>query len=252
MVQKLRSYFGNPIALRSYVSAIVVSGLIGIYAAGVAPALLALCALCACLFIYSKMPDRRAVRWSFWTVIFAYMVGISYTDRFLSFVSPGIVWTAIISSFLAVFFLVVGTGNFLFEDRKGIYGVLHTAVIFISALVFGGLALTTSWFWYAPLFAASALLMGEFLRFAKVHFPRRTASFSVVFGLFFVELFIVGSFLPIGVIHMAIFASLFALTLKNLVIMHILGISSKKMFLREISIFLLGTILVFSLSQWTI
>lgn len=252
MVQRLKSYFGNPIALKSFISALAGTVAVAIYAMGTATFFFAVLVVLIAAYIYSKLLDRRTIRWSFWMIVCSYVVGIAFADDFLPFLSPGIVWVGIVLSFFFIFFGVVGSGNFLFEDRRGMYGVVHTAVLFVVFLVFGGLSMTDSWIWNIPLFFGSVVIMKEFMKFMKIPFPGRILSFAVVSGLFFVELFVVLGFLPLGPIHTAIFVALFAFTLKNLGILHFSGTLSKKMFLREISIFIIGVLILFAASRWTI
>ncbi len=252
MVQRLKSYFENPIVLRSCRDTAIGGAIVGLWAAGVSPWLVGVLGGLVFLKIYFGMIDRISVKWSFWTVVASYAAAAAYIDQFAPFLAPGILWVLFELSFLAVFFGVVGTGNFIFEDKVGVYEFVHTAVVFVNTFFFGTLLVSVSLIWALLFFLWITLLMREFFEFLKVLDEKRRNVFAASAGLISLQLLFLSAFLPLGFMNAAILATLFLFVMRNIVVSYEEKNLTKRVFLREISTFVAVSLIVFSTVRWTI
>lgn len=252
MAQKLKSYFGNPIVSRSYRDTAIGGAIMGLWAAGISPWLVAILGGIVFLKIYFGMIDRVSVKWSFWAVGASYAVGAAYVVRFAPFLSPWLLWALFELSFLAVFFGVIGTGNFLFEDKVGVYEFVHTAALFVTVFFFGTLFVSFSWVWGLPFFLLTVLLMREFFSFVNVFDIKRRNVFAGAAGLISVELLLLSAFLPLGFMNAAIFVTLFLFVGRNIVASYGGKTLTKQALFIEISTFVAISLIIFSTVQWTI
>lgn len=252
MVQRLKSYFENPIVLRSFRNTLIGGAIVGIWAAGTLPWLVGILGAIIFLRIYFDMLDRVSVKWLFWILVSSYIIGVQYAENIAPFLAPGFFWVLFVISFLLLFFGVVGTGNFLFEDKVGVYGLTHTAVSFASIFFFGMLTISVSWIWSIPLFFGVMLISKEFFIFMKLPSEKESKIFGAVLALFSIEFVFLSVFLPLGFMNTAIFVALFLFILRNIIVLHTEKNLTKQVFFREIAVFVLFSLLIFATVRWTI
>ncbi len=203
----------------------------------------------------SQIAERNLLRSSFWLFPLVTIIGFWVITQNIafSFSSPYIVlfFIGLFLLFSFAFFLLIGISHFFFKNRFVIYGIFNTAVLLASFVVFFVL-FEKSLFWIFPFFIIVFLLFRESLYFFGVEFKRRIGVTSALVALLTSELLLVTKFLPLGILNGSIFLALFFLLLRDSLIAHFHGNLTRKLLLRQLTIFVFLTLIIFAVSKWSL
>ncbi len=252
MAGKLKSFFANPIALRSLVKASIGTAVLAITALSGFQWFLCVCGILFALWLYLGVLDGKAVVASFFILIFSSIAGIAGIHIFTSFLPETLSFILWILTFFALLTCVIGIGNFAFEDRNDVYSIFHTVLLFVVFFAFSGPTLFISKLWIIVLFAAIAGLQVEFFDFTKIQLRKQAISLSVGIALFSAELLFILGFSPMGPVNIAAFLTLFVVICRDIMSLYFNKSLSKRAILREIAIFILFALAIFAVSGWSI
>lgn len=203
----------------------------------------------------TQIVERNLLRSSFWLFPLVTIIGFWVITRTIafSFSSPyvSIFFIGLFLLFSFAFFLLIGISRFFFKDRFIVYGVFNTAVLLTSFAVFFVL-FEKSLFWVFPFFVIVFLLFRESLYFFDIEFKRRIGVASAAVAFLTSELSLVTKFMPLGILNGSIFLALFFLLLRDGIIAHFKGNLTKKLLLRQLTIFVLLTLIIFAVSKWSL
>lgn len=170
-----------------------------------------------------------------------------------AFITPEGAWAAVLVfiSFL-LFFAVFGLANLFFRERFLVYGVLNTALLVSFFLFFFYLARGPENFWLLgpALFITTFFLLKEVLIFFGFSGKRRLALHAGALSLISLEFFHISQFLPLGFINAAAYIAIFLVLAKDLVVSSINGTLNFSFMMKQITLFLVLTIVVFAASTW--
>ena len=208
------------------------------------------------LVVYiTQIAERNFLRSSFWLFPLVTIIGFWVITRNIvfSFSSPyvSIFFVGLFLLFFFAFFLIIGISRFFFKNRFVVYGVFNTAVLLASFAVFFVL-FEKSLLWIFPFFVIVFLLFRESLYFFNIQFKRRIGVTSAVVALLTSELLLVTKFMPLGILNGSIFLALFFLLLRDSLIAHFQGNLTKKLLLRQVTIFVFLTLIIFAVSKWSL
>ena len=244
MVKKFQSIFRNRIGWRSLSKAAVLSGLFwvgGIF--GFPWWAVAGIFFFALAFYFSLPEDRSLFRASFFLLIVSAFL-ISAADFGFSRV-----FTALF--FGVLFFIMFGLVSFLFRERFLVYGIGITAVNFLVAAEIFYLGNFNPLVWLAGFLIFFILQSESFNFFGISWFSRRVLSAGAIsLAALYVGWFI--SFLPLGFLNAAAFLALLLLIARDVVLFHFQGILNRAFVLKEITIFIILGILIFTAGKWSI
>jgi len=192
-------------------------------------------------------PERRGWRVSFWLLVAAGVVSTHALSLSLSLSLLSLV------AFAVLFFVLSGLVNFIFRDRFFVHSIFNTALflfLFLLVNVFAELGV----FWIVGLvtFAVTLLLMRETLRVLGIARGMRVFAISGVLSLIVVEVLWLMQFLPLGVVNTAVFLTLFTFLARDGIVAHYRGNLNVHFVLRQLTFFVVLSLLVFAASRWSI
>ena len=153
----------------------------------------------------------------------------------------------------AAFYLILGIKNLIFVDRRSFYFLLNNLLLFLIFLFFFSAESHFSLLNYFLFFAAVFLITGEFLRFLIAgQSSQQRLLFSAFFAFLALQFVWVITFLPVGFLNSAALALFFVFVLGDFVIHHLSGTLNRFLILRDITILIVITILVFAASRWSL
>jgi len=203
----------------------------------------------------TQIAERNLLRSSFWLFPLVTVIGFWVITRNIVFSlsSPyvSLFFIGLFLLFFFSFFLLIGISHFFFKNRFVVYGVFNTAVLLASFVVFFVL-FEKSLFWIFPFFIIVLLLFRESLYFFDIQFKRRIGVTSAVVAFLTSEMLLITKLMPLGILNGSIFLALFFLLLRDGLIAHFHGNLTTTLLLRQITIFVLLTLIIFSLSQWSL
>lgn len=208
-----------------------------------------------CGVYITQVAERNLLRSSFWFFPLMTLIGfwIVTRDVAFSFSSPysAALFLGLFVLFAFSFLLLIGISHFFFKNRFLVYGVFNTAVLLISFAVFFAL-FERSLFWIFPFFITVFLLFRESLYFFDIKFKRRIGIASASVALLISELLLAIKFIPLGILNGSIFLGIFFLLLRDSLIAHFQGVLTQKLIFRQITIFILLSLIVFVVSEWSL
>jgi hypothetical protein len=168
---------------------------------------------------------------------------------------PSSSWLSIIIAFFfsLLYFLLLGIKNLVFIHRQSLYRLLNgllfsgILILFLGAPKSGGYFALS----YLLIGAASFLLLREYLAFDFESAMGKKNLLALVFSFLTLQFLWVVSLLPIGFLNAAAFSLLIILILVDLAVHNWLGALSRQLILRNASIFLILSIIIFALSKWS-
>jgi len=208
------------------------------------------------LVVYiTQIAEKNLLRSSFWLFPLITIIGFWVITRNIAFSLSSsyisLFFMGLFLLFFFAFFLLIGISHFFFKDRFVVYGVFNTAVLLASFVVFF-ILFEKSLFWIFPFFIIVLLLFRESLYFFDVQFKRRIGVTSAVVAFLTSELLLVTKFMPLGILNGSIFLALFFLLLRDSLIAHFHGNLTKKLLLRQVTIFVFLTLIIFAISKWSL
>ena len=204
-------------------------------------------------------PERRFVGFSFFLSALFGCAGLSMLGAVGGLISASWpVWLGY-GLFFAIEAALFGLMNLGFKNRLGVYGVLNTALLLLSFIFFFGthqeLFSSVSRFpEIVPLFlgVTVALLIREAFVFSGITWGPRALAVGAAFGFIAVEVSLLMLFLPLGFVNAAVFMALLVFLARDGAIAGFQGAFSVRFILRELTIFIVLAVVIFSVSPWSI
>ena len=201
---------------------------------------------------FSQITGRETLRFSFWSFLGLVVAGLYLLGQhpvlFASF--PVLIPFIFLLSAVALF-LLLGLGHFFFKDRFLIYGIFNTAELLVLFLVFQPLFEVSLW-WFPVFFTIITLLFREFFAFVNIKLHAQSLVASGAVGLITTEIFFVTQFLPLGVLNAAALFTVVSLLLRDTLSAHFEGVLDRAFVMREMTILVLFTLIIFASSRWSI
>ncbi len=153
-----------------------------------------------------------------------------------------------------LFFLLLGVKNLIFVNRQPFYYLFNGLLLLI---------IFTSFFWsgnsqlffikYLSVFFAIVFLSKEFLTFSVAGFLNSPKKNLIVCGMAFLILQLLWAItlLPISFLNAAGLALLIVMILQDFITHHFSGTMSRQIVLRNVTVFLILSLVIFSASKWT-
>ena len=164
-------------------------------------------------------------------------------------------WLMAVSLFFGfLFFLLLGVKNLIFVNRQPLYYIFNSFLLLVIFIYF---------FWaenfrlffirYLLLFFAVAFLFREFSTFFIPGLPNSPKKRLIIYGTAFLVLQLVWAItlLPLSFLNAASLALLIALILQDFISHHFSGTMSRKIVLRNATVFLILSLVIFGASKWT-
>lgn len=144
-----------------------------------------------------------------------------------------------------VFFLLLGVKNLIFLRRQGNYEIVHILLVFGLGVLYllDLLPLIPQIIFFLALF----LLVREFYSVLAPPYPQRLVLAAVVEALLLVEIAWILSFLPINFLAGAALLALVAFIFHDLILHHFQGTLSRRIILRNVTLFTILSILLATL-----
>ena len=168
-----------------------------------------------------------------------------------SFIVYGSLFIVVFFGFL--FFLLLGVKNLIFINRQPFYYLFNGLLLLVIFI---------SFFWsrnsqlffikYLLIFFAIAFLFREFLTFSIDGFSNSTKKNLIVYGTAFLVLQLLWAItlLPISFLNAAGLALLIVMILQDFIVHHFSGTMSRQIVLRNVTVFLILSLVIFGASKW--
>jgi len=211
-----------------------------------------------------------------WSIVIVFLAAAFYfyfrpslnADKFLaSFLvllvaSLLIIWSIVNSHWSLViivclgflFFLLLGIKNLIFIKREPFYFLLNgLSLLAIFILFFFSDKSHLFFVKYLLAFFAIAFLFKEFLNFSisEPLNPQKKNLFAWGTAFLILQLLLVISLLPISFLNAASLSLLIMLILQDFIVHHFSGTISRQLVLRNITVFLILTLVIFGASKWS-
>lgn len=253
MLKKLNSALKNPV-LRLTLKATVVTGLL--YLSVVGRRLFVIGYLAAAFYFYFKpfFGSKRRVG-SFFVFLIVSLLAMS---QLVAIAAPLKLMAAIILGMIFFFFL--GAKNMVFINQPVIFDFINNFLFFLVFAVFF-MADKSSWFLikYSAAFAAIFLLFWEFVALQELRTKAEISAgpifakknlFSASFSVLISQFMLATSYLPIGFLNASALCLVAVLCLKDLAINHFHGSLDRTVVLRNASLAVIFSLLIFAASKW--
>ena len=160
------------------------------------------------------------------------------------------------------FFVILGIKNFLFLKRSLFYRILNNFLFLLAFLTFFFLA-NPDFFWLKYLAVAAAMycLFKEFFLLFPEFFeekilimpisPKKAALFSLCLAFLASQFLWANSLLPIGFLNSSASMMVIILIFKDLSANYLIGSLDKRLVLKNITIFVIFTLIIFMASGWS-
>lgn len=162
-----------------------------------------------------------------------------------------------------LFFVILGIKNLLFLKRSLFYHFLNNFLFLLSFFIFFLLA-NPDFFWLKYLavilavyflFKEYFLLLPEFSEEKALIMPissRKAALFSLCLAFLTAQILWANSLLPIGFLNSSASMMVAILIFKDLSANYFIGLLDKRLVLKNITIFIIFTLIIFMASKWSL
>lgn len=187
--------------------------------------------------------------------LFSFLIFVVYALNLSGFFSASIyLWLGTLS-FSVLFGLLLGIKNLVFINRKRALNFFSGAMYFIAAISFFVSDKTSTGsflFNYLLSFFAFYFIFKETFRFLKPEFSANKRNLiSISMAFIAIEIMAVIIFLPLGFLNATALTILFVFILEDLIFYHIQGRLSRQIILKNTTILLIFTVIIFAISKWT-
>lgn len=161
-------------------------------------------------------------------------------------------WLAIMSAavFGVLFFILLAIKNLFFINRENYYHFLNNFLFFAVFLIFFQIDKARFfWLWYLVLFLAVFALFKELL-IQRNYFPSKINLLAVCLAFIIIQYAWALSLLPIGFLNSLALMTIGALILKDLLANYLNGLLSRRIVLKNITLFMISSLIVFVASIW--
>jgi hypothetical protein len=163
-------------------------------------------------------------------------------------------WSLVISLFFGfLFFLLLGVKNLIFVNRQPFYYLFNGLLLLVIFISFFWAENSRLFFIkYLSVFFAIAFLFREFLIFSINGFSNSTKKNLIVYGAAFLifQLLWAITLLPISFLNAAGLALLIVMILQDFIVHHFSGTMSRQIVLRNVTVFLILSLVIFGASKW--
>lgn len=173
-------------------------------------------------------------------------------------------WNLIAAAvFGIVFFAFLGIKNLIFINRPFTYEFINNFLFFSVFIIFFLSDKSSTWFFfeYAAVFLAFFLLFREFIFSQETRglilpfsLPAQAGAkinlFSASFSFLVSQFVLTAAYLPIGFLNSAAISLAIVLVIKDLTASHLLGILNQRIILKNATILLIFSVIVFIASEW--
>lgn len=208
---------------------------------------------------FTQLSERHLIRVSFWLLPLLILFSLHSLSILPSCSLSLVPCPLSLIAYLLYFsltFIVLGLGNFFFTHRHTIYSLLNTILILLtSLLLFSSKFQVTSFkfnFLYLAFFLIIIFIFKEVLHFFEVSWAKRSLIVSLAVSLVGLELAWLITFLPLGFINAAAFLTLFFILIRESIVSHFRGTLNLPFIMRQLTFFVLLTLIIFAVSRWTI
>lgn len=199
---------------------------------------------------FKHLPHLKSIWFSFLALVVLTWLIINPVNT--DFIKPvGFIGLIIVIFVYAIaFFGFIGLADFLFKNNSAVYNFLNAFLMAVTFLIF----FSMNFVWWRPIFLGFFLFMffREFFNFYKVNWQKRSLIICLVLVLAGLELAAVVSFLPLGPFNAAAFLTLFFLLTRDIILAFFKGQLNLYVVFRQITIFVVFTIIIFAVSQWSL
>lgn len=161
------------------------------------------------------------------------------------------------AAFGAVFFVFLGIKNLIFINRTFAYEFINNFLFFSVFAIFFLSDKSSNWFFfeYVAVFLAFFLLFREFILLQETRgliLPVSTKInlFSASFSFLISQFILAAAYLPIGFLNSAAISLAIVLAIKDLTASHLRGVLNQRIILKNATIFLIFSVIVFIASEW--
>lgn len=159
-----------------------------------------------------------------------------------------------------LFFLLLGIKNLAFINRYQIYQLLNNFLFFLIFIAFFSADKSQLFFpKYLILFTLSFFLFKELLNWNFSRFEslmeipaKKINVYSIFFSFLLGQFFWAIALLPIGFLNSAVLALVFILAAKDIIINYLEGKIDKNLVLKNITMVVIFSIIIFAVSKWKI
>ncbi|MEK7482118.1 MAG: hypothetical protein AAB607_02115, partial [Patescibacteria group bacterium] len=152
--------------------------------------------------------------------------------------------------FGALFFILLAIKNLFFINRENYYHFLNNFLFFAVFLIFFQIDKTRFfWLWYLVLFFAVFALFKEPL-VQRNYFPSKIDLLAACLAMVIIQYAWALSLLPIGFLNSLVLMTTGALILKDLLANYLNGLLSRRIVLKNITLFAIFSLIVFIASTW--
>ncbi len=254
MLKKLNSVLKNP-ALQSAFKALIFSLILtAVYnSRGFWPIFLFIVA--ALYFYFHPLFEAKKNFSSFLILLFVALLAASHLP-----VAAG-KWNFFAAALFGLFFFILlGVKNLVFINRLVIYEFVNNFLFFSLFIVFF-LFDKADWFFlkYAIIFLAifalfrAFLLSQDFLRgtqASNLPIAAKINLFSVSLAVLISQFILIAAYLPIGFLNLAAISLVVVLALKDLTISHLYGNLNRSIILKNATMVLIFSVIIFIASKW--
>ncbi len=165
-------------------------------------------------------------------------------------------WLIIFAVFFGfLFYFILGIKNLIFVNRQNIYHILNSFLFLTIFILFFNTDKSVFFvFKYLLTGLGIFFLFREFLMLGFrefIGFPKSLNLISTVFAFLSLQIIWVVSLLPIGFLNAAALVLMIILVLKDFTFHHLSGTINRRIVLRNTTIFLVLSVIIFAVSKWT-
>ncbi len=170
--------------------------------------------------------------------------------NFLNFDAFGIIS---IFGLAILFYCLLGVKNLIFSNRSAVYYLLNSFLLFLVFLFF--FSADKSQFFLAKYLLTGLgilLLSREFLFFSIQDFPKKRILITVGFSFLILQIVWAIALLPLGFLNAAALTLFAFVILMDFIINHFNGLLTRRIILRNVTSWIILSIIIFALSDWSL
>lgn len=202
----------------------------------------------SCTSLYKNFIRER----KFLSVHFLALNGLAIAVMFISPYSFSSI-AAILLVFAILIFFLISLSQFSIKREPLVYRFTENCVVltlFITVFSLPQIFFDFSYLAYPFLFAVLLLLSRESLLFSGIQFSRRALLYAAGLSFIILQIVFLVFFLPLGFINASALLLLLTALLKNSILTAFEGLVDNRFIVKEVSIGVLITLLIFILSTW--
>ncbi len=196
-----------------------------------------------------ETPDRRSFRFSFWLLQVLFLVALG------SIPAPA----PILAIYAILMFFLLGLMNSVFVNRSFVYSLFSTVTLlcFFAVLFYGVplFSLGSVWdvaLWFLADFAVVYFSFREYADVLGQGPEKKLGLYGCSLGFVSSEISALAAFLPLGFLNAAAFLTMLILIAREVIFAHRRGVLNLSLVLREVTIFVVVSSVIFATASWRI